>query len=308
MTFYFVAREGSYSTASEKLFITQSAVTQQIKALETQFGVKLFRIMKQKAYLTPVGERLFAYADEFIHHVSMMETFLKTYRLTILHVGISSALMFYMMPVIDRFKEIHPTVQVSVRESVSEDLIRELMNFRHDICFVGQPFPDEATYPTGRVTGYRIPVVEKMVFVTGPEYPIDASVESEWTELACLPLIIQSEGSNARRLALEHFAKRGLKPIIGTEVDNVEYAREFARQGQGIALMFWPNVRADVLAGKLKIIPVVGGDIRLGIDILLNPEIALSPLAQDFITLLKGHFGEFNPLKAATPPPQEATY
>ena len=67
ITFYFVAKEGSFSTASEKLFITQSAVTQQIKSLETRFGVKLFRMRKQKAYLTDGGERLFVYADEFVH-------------------------------------------------------------------------------------------------------------------------------------------------------------------------------------------------------------------------------------------------
>jgi len=299
VTFYFVAREGSFSTASEKLFITQSAVTQQIKALEVQFGVKLFRIKKQKAYLTAVGERLFAYADEFINHVMMMETFLKTYRLTTLRIGISSALMFHMMPVIDRFKQRYPLVRTPVREGVSVDLIAELLIFRHDICLVGQAFVGSSTYPTGRLTGYRIPEVERMVFVASPDYPLPQNTESTWENLAREPLIIQSEGSNARLVVLDHFAKRGLSPLIGTEVNNVEAAKELARQKKGIALMFWPNVREDVDIGRLKVIPVEGGDIRLGIDILLNREVALSPLAHDFIGLAKDHFGELQLLEGS---------
>ena len=135
-----------------------------------------------------------------------------------------------------------------------------------------------------------------MVFVASMEYPIATDIESEWEVLARQPLIIQSEGSNARSLVLGQFAKRGLEPIIGIEVDNIEYARELARQNKGIALMFWPNVRKDVVAGNLKIIPVVGGDIRLGLDILLNPEIVLSSLVDDFIALLKNQFPEMHPL------------
>jgi hypothetical protein len=64
--------------------------------------------------------------------------------------------------------------------------------------------------------------------------------------------------------------------------------------------MFWPNVREEVAAGRLKVIPVAGGDIKLGIDILINREIALSPLARDFIGLLRDHFGEMHPLDPDT--------
>lgn len=300
VTFYFVAKEGSFSTASDNLFITQSAVTQQIKSLEMQFGVKLFRIKKQRAYLTPLGERLYAYADEFIQHVMMMETFLKTYRLTTLRIGISAALMFYLMPVIDRFKELYPLVRTPVREGTSTDIVGDLLQFRTDICCVGQAGVGWSTYPTGRVTGYRVPEVEKMVFVASPDYPLSTDAESKWEDLAREPLILPTEGSTSRLVVLEHFRRRGLSPIIGTEVDNIAYTIEFALQKKGIALMFWPNVREEVAAGRLKVIPVAGGDIKLGIDILINREIALSPLARDFITLLKDHFGEMHLLHLDT--------
>lgn len=298
ISFHFVAREGSFEQAAESLFITQSAVIQQIRSLEAQFGMKFFTVKKHKAYLTPEGEKFSAYAAEFVHDLMAMETLLKTYRQGTLHIGIASVLMFYMMPVIDRFKELYPSIQVSVREGVSQDLVDELLKFRHDVCCVGQAFVDSASYPTGNLSGYRVTKVERMVFVASPDYPLPTDVEAKWDDLAREPLIIQSEGSNARLVVLGHFKKRDLSPIIGTEVDNVEAAKELARQKKGIALMFLPNVREDIAAGRLKVIPVEGGDIRLGIDILENREIALSPPARDFIGLLKDHFGEIHPIDA----------
>jgi len=290
ITFYCVAAERSFSGASERLFVTQSAVTQQIRTLETQFGVKLFYLKKQKTYLTHAGERLFVYADEFVHQAKMMETFLKTYRLTTLHLGVSSTLMHYVMPVINRFKEIHPSVQVSVREGVSVDLAEQLLDFKHDICFVGQAYIGGASRWLGRVTGYRIPFVEKVVFVAAADYPIRTDVECSWEDLARQPLILPSEGASGRRFVLAHFSERGLRINIGAEVDNIECTRELVRRGKGVAVMFWPNARDDVVAGKLKIIPIVGGDIRFGVDILLNPEVAVSPLAKDFVDVLRGQF------------------
>jgi DNA-binding transcriptional LysR family regulator len=291
VSFYYVAKEGSFTQAAEKLGITQSAVTQQMKSLEDQFRVKLFVIRKQKPYLTLTGEKLLTYADEFIHQTIMMETFLKSYKSTTLRVGIAGTILLYMMPLIDKFKELHPFVQVSVKGGLSPELLDELLKFRHDICFVGRAFLSSFKYPSGNLTVYRIPEVERISFVASPQYPVEYDAEISWEELAHQPLIIQTEGSTIRRVVLGHFKKRGLTPMIGTEVDNIRCARELARQRKGVAPMFWPNVKDDVATGKLRVIKVEDGDIRLGIDILLNREIALSQLARDLILLFEEHFG-----------------
>ena len=79
ISFYFVGKEESFSVASEKLFVTQPAVTQQIKALETQFGVKLINVKRKRVHLTKAGERFLDYAEEIINHVTMAENFLKSF-------------------------------------------------------------------------------------------------------------------------------------------------------------------------------------------------------------------------------------
>jgi DNA-binding transcriptional LysR family regulator len=296
VTFYFVARENSFSTASDSLGITQSAVTHQIKALEAQFGVRLFRLKKQRAYLTPVGEKLLAYADTFVHDALSVEGFLKSCIVSTLRIGVASMIMVTMMPVIEELKERYPDVGICVREGVSAELVAQLLDARFDICFVSQPPAGSAKYPAAsRITGYRI-IRNRMVFVTSPEYPIPPDVELRWEDIARHPLIIQPEGSTARSLILRQMVDRGIEPTIWTEVDNLEYAKELARQKKGIAFTYWPNVKEDVIAGKLRVIPVSGGDIRLGMDILLDPGFTQSSLARKFIGLLGERFGELSPL------------
>jgi len=285
ITFYFVAREGSYSTASDKLCITEPAVNQQIRALELRYGVKLIYVKKKRAYLTRAGEKLFAYAEGLSNKVMMIDNFLKSYMVTTLHIGISGTLMFYLVGIIDKFKELHPAVQVTMRQATSALLVEELTQFRHDICLVGSlPRIDE------NLRVLRIPEVEQMVFVASPDHALAGDTIVKWEDLTRYPLIIQHEGSCAREIVRRHFTIRRLKPLVGAEVDNIECAKGLARQRKGIALMFLPNVREEVAQGLLKIIPVVDGEIKLGIDILTNKKISQSPLVEAFLNVIREHF------------------
>jgi DNA-binding transcriptional LysR family regulator len=81
-----------------------------------------------------------------------------------------------------------------------------------------------------------------------------------------------------------------LKPQIGAEVDNIEFAKTLAKQKKGIALMFLPNIREELANGTLTIIPVEGGDIRLGIDVLTNREAASSAMTEALFNIVKEHF------------------
>jgi DNA-binding transcriptional LysR family regulator len=130
-----------------------------------------------------------------------------------------------------------------------------------------------------------------MLFVTSPQYPLPMDAPVKWSQLVRHPLIIQSEGSAARGMVLRQFKKRGLVPIIGAEVNNIELAKEFTRQNKGVAIMFEPNIRQEVARGELKIIQLEDGWIKVGaIDILVNREERLSPSVESFLMLIKKHF------------------
>jgi DNA-binding transcriptional LysR family regulator len=285
ISFYFVAKEKSFSIASEKLFVTQPAVTQQIKALEGQFGVKLVNVKRKRVTLTKAGERLADYAEEAMNHVLMAENFLKSYRLGNLSIGVATTLTLYLTPIIDKFKELHSSVRVSVREGPSLTLIDDLLDYKYDICLVGTlPRVDRKLHII------RLPQREKMVLVANPASPLVQKAEVKWEDLVKYPLIIQSEGSTAREAILQHFASRNLTPLISAEVDNVECAKELARQNKGVALVFFPYVKEEIAQHRLTIIPVADGEIRLGIDIATNQEMANSPMLTAFLNVIGKHF------------------
>ena len=285
ISFYFVATEKSFSVASEKLFITQPAVTQQIKSLEGLFGVKLINVKRKRVHLTKAGGRLVKYAEGIVNHVMMAENFLKSYRVNNLRIGVATTLTLYLTPIIDTFKELFASVMVSVREGPTLTLIDDLLDFKADICLVGTlRTVDKKLHVT------RIPRIEGMVLVANPDYPLVRKPEVKWEDLANYPLIVQSEGSTAREMILEHFASRNLTPMIGAEVDNVECAKQLARQKKGVALVFLPYVKEEVALGKLAIIHVMDGEIQLGIDIATNREMPVSPMLKAFIGLIEKHF------------------
>jgi DNA-binding transcriptional LysR family regulator len=292
ISFYFLAKERSFSAASEKLFITQPAVTQQIRALEFQFGVKLVNVKKKRVYLTKAGQRFFAYAEELFNHATMTENFLKSYRLNNLHVGISTTMLVWLMGIIDRFKELYPSVQVSVREGPSLVLVEELLDFKHDICVVGT-----LTKPDKKLRMIRFPKMELMVFVASSDYPLAKGCAVKWEELTHHPLILQSEGSLSREIVLQHFRSRRLAPLIGAEVDNIECVKRLAHQKKGIALMFLPNIADEIAEGTLTAIPVEDCEIQLGIDVVMNKETALSPVAEAFLKILKENLSQILPNK-----------
>jgi DNA-binding transcriptional LysR family regulator len=281
ISFYHVATEGSFSVASEKLFVTQPAVTQQIKALEAQFGVKLVNVKRKRVHLTEAGMRLATYAEEVFNRVMAAEAFLTGYRLKNLHLGVATTLVRFLTPAIDRFKELHPAVTVSVREGPSFTLVEGLLDFRFDICLVGT---QQAVDKNLRLT--RFAEVERMVFVANPEYLGNGKTGLTWEELAAYPLIVQPEGSTARAILLKHFAQRRLMPVIGAEVDNIECAKVLARQKKGLALMFLPNVHEEVAQGRLAVVPIADGGITLGIDILRNEEMDMSPVMEAFLDVI----------------------
>jgi DNA-binding transcriptional LysR family regulator len=282
ISFYFVAKEKSFSRAAEALSITQPAVTQHIRGLEIQYGVKLINVKRKRVSLTKAGEKLMLYAEEIFNQATVTENFLKGYRFNQISIGIASPLVYYFTALIDYFKELHPSVRVSIREGSSLPLVEELLDFKLDICLVGILFPYSE-----RVRLFRIPARERLCFVAARDYPLPSEGLLKWSRLASYPLIIQAEGSASRALLLNVFKKMGINPLIGAEVNNVALAKQLACQKKGIAFMFEANIQEELESGKLKMVPMEDGDIRMGgIDILVNQEEKLSPTVESFLGLL----------------------
>jgi DNA-binding transcriptional LysR family regulator len=288
VTFYFVATEKSFTAAAEKLCVSQPAVTMQMRSLEENHGVKLVHVKRKRVQLTPEGEMLLACAQEVYRGALRAEELLAHHgRARMLRVGVASALATYLFPAVDVFAQLYPTVRVVVREGPSLTLLEELRDFKHDLCFVAAV--DEGA---GDLDSYHLRHAERMMLVAARSSCLAEKAEVGWEDLDGCPLILHGEGSVARRLILEEFGKRGLRPNIAAEVDNIAYIKQMIERGGGVALMFAPNVEEEVEQHKLEALPWTGGDLRIGIDVVVRREAEPSPARSAFFTVLKKHFGE----------------
>jgi DNA-binding transcriptional LysR family regulator len=286
ISFYFLAKEQSFSGAAEQLGITQPAVTQHVRGLEVQFGVNLVNVKKKRIKLTKAGERLYSYAEELYNQALVTDKFLKGYRYSNISIGISSHMMFYFTALIDHFKERFPSIRISIQEGSSLWLLKELLDFKHDISIIGW----QARY-SDKIHRIRIALEEQLVFVASPDYEMVSDRPLSWAELNSHPLIIPSEGSSAREVILHQFKKRGLVPSIGAEVSNTAMAKQLACQRKGLALMFEPNVRQEVASNELRIVQVGEGDIRVGgVDVLLRRKDPPSPAVDSLLLLIREQF------------------
>jgi len=284
VTFYFVAKERSLSAASEKLFVTAPAVTMQVKALENRFGVKLISVRKKRIYLTKAGSALLPCAEDVYRSAIKAETLLLNYRNN-LRLGVSTALTRLFTPIISRFKELHPSVSVTLTEGRSLLLIQGLLEFQHDVCIVGY-----APEISRQLSSLRIPVPEKLVLVVSTATPLAEKSEVSWQELNNYPVVLHGEGSLSRRLILQEFENRKVKPLVAASAESEEGMKQLVQQGVGASFIVACNVEQEINLGKLKIIPMKEGDIALPINIIHHKGQHLLPTSKAFLSLLANHF------------------
>ena len=135
--FYVVAKSGSISGASNTLFISQPAVTFQIKKLEDQLGVSLFTRTKHGVILTDEGKVLFEYVKKAIENIDNGENALsnlKNLDSGTIRIGVSTTLCRHiLMPYLEHFHNKYPNIDITINNDTSTNLIKDLRNGNIDI-------------------------------------------------------------------------------------------------------------------------------------------------------------------------------
>src|SRR5680860_353985 len=262
--FYFAAREGSYGGAAQVLFITQPAVSQNIKALETYYGVGLFQRVGRSMQLTQAGrilfehaERIFAAADEAEHAIRELG---KLERGEI-RVGTTKIYARYLMPsIVNAFREQHPAITVALDEGSSEQMVNSVENLKNHLVVVGRvPYP-----PRLRTQHFRL---VELTLVAGPGHPLSGLAPAHWKDLDGQPLIVRESGSGTRRAVTERLAQERVSPRVVMESSSVDFIKRYVAEGRAVAFLFEPDMREELTAGRLVRVPLAEGELTLETDV-----------------------------------------
>lgn len=280
--FYVSAICGSITLAAERLFITQPAVSMQIKALEAQYGVRLFVRGKKKLELTEAGERLYQVARKIFALVDEAEQLLsqaKAFATDILKIGSTKTLVRYVLaPYISRFQESFPKVQIQIDEGSSAEMVQSVLYNQNDLAIVGRmPYDEKLDV---------IPFAQhELVVLAAPGHRLCLQDEVTIEDLKGENLILREKGSGTRRVVEKIFEGTEIVSSAFIESGNVDFIKELVRIENGITILARMGVDMDVARGDLKILPMKEGPFMMDGDIVINKTKTLPKAAEAFLNV-----------------------
>ncbi|MEV6291204.1 LysR family transcriptional regulator [Streptomyces sp. NPDC051896] len=235
--FVAVAEELHFTRAAERLYVSQPALSKQIRALERQLGADLFRRDRHGVALTSAGEALLPHARAVLAAweagAAAVEA-AKAAQSSTLTVGMSTSPgRGGLLPAIrSRFTAAHPETTVRLRQMSWDDPTAGLADGTVDVAFVWLPLPDEERYV------WTVVAEERRLLALPESHPLAARPEIDFADLLDEPFLALPESAGRLRdhwLALD--ARAGRPPRIGAEVSGAEETYEALVAGLGLCLL-----------------------------------------------------------------------
>lgn len=230
--FYIVAKNESISAAANILYISQPAITMQIKKLEEQLGISLFTRTKHGVILTDEGKILFDYVKSGIESITNGENVLsnlKNLDSGIIRIGASTTVCRHVvMPYLEKFHENYPNIEIQIVNNLTSTLIKDLRNGNLDILFLNMPSNENKDLKV-------LPIVDvNDIFVGNKKYYDLTNGKILLKDLINYPLIFQKLPSNTRKYLNNYLQDNNvfLKPQL--EVVSYNLIMDLVKAGFGI--------------------------------------------------------------------------
>jgi DNA-binding transcriptional LysR family regulator len=229
-TFVAIAETGSFQGAARRLFITQSAVSMQMKTLETQLEVKLFDRGRRPPILSPLGRTLLGQARDLVEQA---EAFQRTAAgghelLGTLSVGVVPSATTTILPAaLAMLRTLHPRLQVRVEGGLSTPLEERVDGGELDAAVITEP----ARLPAAV---HALPVFEEPLLVA---VPIDTPSAPPAKLLESLPFVRFNRATGIGRIIDAALRERHIRVDETMELDSIEAMLMMVSQGLGAAVV-----------------------------------------------------------------------
>jgi len=283
-TFYYVAKFGSVSQAAEKLYISQPAVSQSIKQLETALGCKLFVRTSKGVSLTVEGQTLFYYIEPGVEQIRLGEQKLKELldlSYGELRIGASDmTLQFYLLPHLEAFHRAYPSIKISVTNGPTPETIELLKQGKIDFGVITEPFAEIKGFisePVGTVQDVFICSSARSELAKQVHMPDD---------LTKLPLICLEKNTSTRKHIDAFFARQGIILNPEFELATSDLIVEFVKRDLGIGCVVENFAQEALDSGKLCKIPLAQDLPPRHIRLIRSGRAPLSKAAEALIAIL----------------------
>lgn len=274
----------SFSKAAQLNAVTQSAVSQQVRAMEERFGIPLIERTSKKFGLTREGQMLYQTSRHMIQLYEGLQHQFQELRGvisgTIRVATVYSIGLHELPPYLKAFLKEYPQVNVHVEYRRSNQVYEDILQGTVDIGLVAFP----AQRKNIKMEPFR---KDKLVLICSPDNPLGKGVGVRMSEVAKAKFIAFESDIPTRRAVDRIFRERGLevKPVM--EFDNVETVKRAVEIDAGVSIVPRTTVEQELRNGTLKVIEMSGGDFHRPLGILYRNGRILSPALKKFLETLR---------------------
>ena len=253
-----VARCGSFSAASAELYLSQPAVSMQIKQLEGILGLPLFEHMGKQIHLTEAGRdtlqagRIIAHELENLEQTLAEKQGLKGGMLTVSAASTASVFAARMMAL---FRDLHPDVRISLNVVNRETLLRHLTENSIDLALMGKP-------PEGYDLAAQPFLENPLVVIAATNHPLANAKHIPLAQLMEQPLIGRESGSGTRSTLENFLAEHDYVYKAAMEMNKNEAIKQAVEAGLGLGVVSLHTVQAELVSGQLCVLDVQGFPLK----------------------------------------------
>ena len=287
-SFAAVAKHLNITKASAELRVSQPSLSLQLKQLEDHHGTKLYRRLSKGIEITEAGQLLLRKIVPILEQVSKLENGFKPPQAIVTQAMLRTGGTFntcaVLLPeLLARLQQRYPRAELECRTRSSEQLERLVANSSMDIAVTAQP-------ATSRNLISERLRTERVVAFAPADHPLAHKKNLKFRDLASETLIIRGGTGIAgtTEKALRRFEKQGLNIKIGLRCEDPMAVKAAVRRRMGVGLGFEDTIKAELDDGKFKILAVRDLKLEGASYIVYSKRRSLSPIAQEFLDLLRG--------------------
>jgi len=277
--FLAVARERRFSRAAEKLFRTQSAVSQTIRKLEDELGEALFDRSSREGVLTDAGKVLHEYAEKLINlrtEASESLTELRELQKGKLVIAANEFTALYLLPLLAEFRRLHPMIKIKVERALGSHIPDDVLRYAVEFGVLSYE-PQEASLHS--VVVY----LDELVFVVPPKHPLASAPQVSIQQLGAESFVAHIVSSPYREKVLQLFKTHKTPLHMGLELPTLQAIKQFVAMGHGVAFVPEISVENELARGELVAIRVRELQLKRKLRLVYRKGANLSHAARAFL-------------------------
>ena len=275
--FYFVAKNKSFSIASEELHVSQPTISMQVKSLEQAYNVQLVRRRNKYFQLTEEGQVVYSHAKQIFTLAQNLKKMMSDFSENLIRIGSTPYIAHYILPnLLMILKQGHPNMKVEIYTGLSTEILQMVIDSEYHVGVIGRlPYPD--TVVSKFITEKRLYFITK-----DPHLPDAVHLK----ELENCPIILPEKGSATREYIISEFSKRNVLIRIYVECENPPAIKHMVNFGLGGAFFCLYDIEEEVSRKQFRKISIIE-DLSVNYDLIYLKERKNSKIVEVFAAMMR---------------------